>query len=95
LLDGIDRLMQKPDEFTGPVNLGNPHECSIRELAEMVLEITGSKSKIEFLPLPPDDPRQRKPDITIARAELGWEPKVPLKDGLRETVSYFKYLLSA
>ena len=64
--------MQKPDEFTGPVNLGNPHECSIRELAEMVLEITGSKSKMEFLPLPPDDPRQRKPDITIARAELGY-----------------------
>ena len=95
LLDGIDRLMQKPDEFTGPVNLGNSHECSIRELAEMVLEITGSKSKMEFLPLPPDDPRQRKPDITIARAELGWEPKVPIKDGLQETVSYFKYLLSA
>ena len=94
LVEGISRLMDRPDDFVGPVNLGNPNEFTIRELAEMILKITGSKSKTVFRPLPPDDPRQRQPDITIARNELGWEPKVTLNDGLIETVSYFKYLLS-
>jgi UDP-glucuronate decarboxylase len=94
LVDGIDRLMEKPDHFLGPVNLGNPHECSIRELAETIIDIVGSKSKLVFLPLPQDDPRQRQPDITFARTELGWEPKVTIREGLKETVAYFKHLAS-
>jgi UDP-glucuronate decarboxylase len=94
LLDGIARLMGKPDEFLGPVNLGNPHESTIRQLAETIIKITGSKSKIVHRPLPADDPRQRQPDITIARTELGWEPKVTIEDGLKETVAYFKHLLA-
>jgi UDP-glucuronate decarboxylase len=93
LLDGIARLMGKSDEFLGPVNLGNPHESTIRELAETIIRITGSKSKIVHMPLPADDPRQRQPDITIARTELGWEPKVTVEDGLKETIAYFKHLL--
>jgi UDP-glucuronate decarboxylase len=94
LLDGIARLMGTPDNFLGPVNLGNPHESTIRELAETIIKITGSKSKIVHRPLPADDPRQRQPDITIARTELGWEPKVTIEDGLKETIAYFKHLLS-
>jgi UDP-glucuronate decarboxylase len=94
LIDGINRLMDKPDEFVGPVNIGNPNESSIRELAETIIRITDSKSKMVFLPLPADDPRQRQPDITIARTELGWQPKVTVEDGLKETVSYFKHALS-
>ena len=74
----------------GPVNLGNPDEFSIRELAEMVLEIVDSKSKLVEAPLPEDDPRQRRPDITLARDKLDWEPTVPLRDGLAETVDYFR-----
>jgi UDP-glucuronate decarboxylase len=93
LLDGITRLMNKPDGFIGPVNLGNPTEHSVRQLAETIIEMTDSKSKLIFLPLPSDDPQQRQPDITLARTELGWEPKVALRDGLKETIAYFRQLL--
>ena len=95
LIEGAMRLMAAPDEVTGPVNLGNPHELSIRELADTVIEITGSKSKIEYRPLPVDDPVQRCPDISLARKVLKWEPKVPLKEGLGRTVAYFDELLKA
>jgi UDP-glucuronate decarboxylase len=94
LLDGFQRLMAAGDDFIGPVNLGNPRESTIRELAEMVLQLTGSKSKLVFMPLPADDPRQRQPDITLAREKLGWEPKVTVEDGLKETISYFRHLLA-
>ena len=95
LIEGAMRLMAAPDEVTGPVNLGNPHELSIRELADTVIEITGSKSKIEHRPLPVDDPAQRCPDISLAREVLKWEPRVPLKEGLGRTVDYFDELLKA
>jgi UDP-glucuronate decarboxylase len=94
LLDGILRLMNGPEDFIGPVNIGNPRESTIRELAEMVLRLTGSKSKLVFMPLPADDPRQRQPDISLARAKLGWEPKVAVEDGLKETIAYFRHLLA-
>jgi UDP-glucuronate decarboxylase len=94
LLDGFRRLMNAGEDFIGPVNLGNPRESTIRELAEMILQLTGSKSKLVFLPLPADDPRQRQPDITLARAKLGWEPKVAVEDGLKETIAYFRNLLA-
>jgi UDP-glucuronate decarboxylase len=94
LLDGFQRLMNAPEDFIGPVNLGNPRESTIRELAEMILSFTSSKSKLVFLPLPADDPRQRQPDITLARSKLGWEPKVAVEDGLKETISYFRHLLA-
>jgi UDP-glucuronate decarboxylase len=89
LIDGFVRLMGSPDSFTGPVNLGNPGEFTIRELAEQVIELTGSSSRLESRPLPHDDPRQRKPDIALARAELGWDVHVPLAEGLQRTISYF------
>jgi UDP-glucuronate decarboxylase len=79
--------------FTGPVNLGNPEEFTILELAEKIVEMTASRSRIVFKPLPPDDPVQRQPDIALAREKLAWEPKVPLEDGLRETIDYFKRAL--
>ncbi len=94
LLDGIARLMERPDDFIGPVNLGNPTENSVRQLAETIIEMTDSKSKLIFLPLPSDDPQQRQPDIALARRELQWEPKVALRDGLKETIGYFRKLLS-
>ena len=94
LLDGFQRLMAAGEDFIGPVNLGNPRESTIRELAEMILQLTGSRSKLVFLPLPADDPRQRQPDITLAREKLGWEPKVAVEDGLKETISYFRHLLA-
>jgi UDP-glucuronate decarboxylase len=94
LIDGFIRLMAAPDDLTGPVNLGNPGEFTIRELAEMVIEQTGSKSKLVFQPLPPDDPQQRRPNITLAQERLGWEPKVPLKEGLKKTIAYFDGLLA-
>lgn len=90
LIDGLLRLMEAPDEVTGPVNLGNPAEFTIRELAEMVLEITGSRSRIVYQPPMEDDPAQRRPDITLARRCLGWEPTVPLREGLARTVAYFR-----
>ncbi|MES2135460.1 MAG: UDP-glucuronic acid decarboxylase family protein [Pseudomonadota bacterium] len=92
LIDGLVRLMDSPAGLTGPVNLGNPNEFTIRELAEQVIALTGSRSKIVEQPLPPDDPRQRRPDIGKASAELGWEPKVQLSEGLARTISYFKQL---
>ena len=93
LIDGMVGMMGQ-DEEVGPVNLGNPNEFTIRELAEMVLRLTGSKSELVFKPLPQDDPVQRQPDITKARNQLGWEPSVQLEDGLKETVAYFKRLLN-
>lgn len=93
LIDGFVRLMESPESFTGPVNLGNPTEFSILELTEKIIRLTGSKSKHVFLPLPQDDPTQRKPDIALAKAQLGWEPKVPLEEGLVKTIDYFTRLL--
>jgi UDP-glucuronate decarboxylase len=90
LIDGLIRLMDTPDNFTGPVNLGNPVEVTISTLAGMIIKMTGSKSKIVYLPLPQDDPKQRKPDISLAIKELGWSPKVDTKTGLRKTVEYFR-----
>ena len=90
LIEGLVRLMNSPDDFVGPVNLGNPVEFTILELARKVLKITGSKSKIVFNPLPSDDPAQRQPDITLARAQLGWEPNVNLESGIEQTIRYFK-----
>ena len=95
LIDGLVRLMHTGDEFTGPVNLGNPTEFTIRELAEKVVELTGSKSKLEFGPLPSDDPLQRQPDISLAKKELGWQPRVRLDEGLRKTIEYFRTLLAS
>ncbi|UCH45588.1 MAG: SDR family oxidoreductase [Nitrospiraceae bacterium] len=94
LIDGFVRLMDSPDTFTGPVNLGNPDEFSILELAEKVIQITESKSKIVYKPLPQDDPTQRQPDIKLARKTLKWKPQVKLEDGLKETIKYFRKLLS-
>ena len=94
MVEGLLRLMASPEEFTGPVNLGNPVETSVRELAERIRKLTGSTSPLEFLPLPPDDPGQRKPDISLARRELSWEPKVGLDEGLERTISYFRALLA-
>ena len=93
LLEGMIRLMNTGDDFIGPVNIGNPGEFTILELAEKVLKLTGSKSKLIFLPLPEDDPMQRQPDITLAKKILGWEPKVPLEEGLKKTIDYFKSTL--
>ena len=93
LVDGLYRLMQSDERY--PVNLGNPCEMTILEFAEHIRAMTGTKSQIVFEPLPEDDPRQRQPDISKARAVLGWEPRVPLDDGLRETVAYFKRLTAA
>jgi UDP-glucuronate decarboxylase len=90
LIDGMIRMMNTPDEFTGPVNIGNPDEFTIRQLAEAVIRITGSKSRIVYHPLPPDDPTQRQPDITMARREVGWEPTVKLEEGLVRTIDYFR-----
>src|SRR5262249_43987198 len=90
LIDGLIRLMESPAEVTGPVNLGNPREFTIRELAELVIRQTGSRSKIEFRPLPQDDPRQRQPDISVAKRVLNWTPKVTLENGLQQTIEYFQ-----
>lgn len=94
MIDGFVKLMNSPDDFTGPVNLGNPGEFSILELAEKVLKLTHSKSKIVFSPLPQDDPVQRRPDINLATKKLKWKPSVGLDDGLRETVRYFRKVKS-
>jgi UDP-glucuronate decarboxylase len=90
LIEGFLRMMDSPADFTGPVNLGNPGEFTMKQLAELVLEITGSKSEIQWGPLPSDDPTQRKPDITIAREKLGWEPEVKLVEGLERTIAHFE-----
>jgi len=93
MIEGLVALMATREGFCGPLNLGNPGEFSMRELAEKVLSLTGSKSKIERKPLPQDDPRQRQPDIALAKKEIGWQPKVALEDGLKETIRYFRELL--
>jgi UDP-glucuronate decarboxylase len=90
LVDGLIAMMNAPDPLTGPVNLGNPVEFTIKQLAEQVIAVTGSKSRLVQRPLPADDPTQRQPDIALARSELGWEPKVPLRDGLERTAAYFR-----
>ncbi len=95
LIDGMMRLMDSPAELTGPVNIGNPGEYTMLELAETVLKLVGGPSKLVFEPLPSDDPKQRQPDITLAKGKLGWEPKVALEDGLRETIAYFRKKLQA
>ena len=90
LVEALIRLMENtPDDFAGPVNLGNPGEFTIRELAETVIEVTGSDSTIDYKPLPKDDPTRRRPDISLAKSALGWEPTVPLRDGLKPTIAYF------
>ena len=94
LIDGLMRLMKTRDDFIGPVNMGNPHEFTMLELAEKVIALTGSKSKIKREPAPIDDPRQRRPDIALARQELGWEPKVQLEEGLKRTIDYFDRLFA-
>jgi len=93
LVEALVRLMATPAEVTGPVNLGNTGEFTIRQLAEAVLRLTGAKSKLIVKPLPQDDPKQRQPDIALARSTLGWEPEVKLEDGLRETIAYFRKVL--
>lgn len=94
LIDGMVKMMNTEDSFTGPVNIGNPGEFTMIELAREILDITGSRSKITYLPLPQDDPLQRKPDISLAKQKLNnWEPKVPLREGLVKTISYFESLL--
>jgi UDP-glucuronate decarboxylase len=90
LIDGIIKLMDSPSDFIGPVNLGNPVEFTILELAELVVKLVGSKSKLVFHPLPQDDPKQRKPDIALARKKLNWEPRIALEEGLVKTIDYFK-----
>jgi UDP-glucuronate decarboxylase len=90
LIDGMIRLMNSREDFIGPVNIGNPNEFTIRELAELVIELTGTNSKIIFEPLPSDDPMQRQPDISLAKNELNWEPKIQLREGLLNTIKYFK-----
>lgn len=93
LIDGMVKMMNTEDSFTGPINLGNPNEFTILQLAQTILHLTGSKSKIVYSPLPSDDPTQRKPDITLARKKLNWEPTIQLEDGLKETIAYFKRIL--
>jgi UDP-glucuronate decarboxylase len=92
LIEGMLRMMDTPDDFVGPVNLGNPGEFTMRELADLILAQTGSKSKIVFEPLPQDDPTRRQPNIDLAREKLGWHPAVPLRDGLAKTIDWFKAL---
>ncbi|OQX08540.1 MAG: NAD-dependent dehydratase [Desulfobulbaceae bacterium A2] len=95
LVDGMVRMMRSSAGFTGPVNLGNPAEFTILELARKVIELTGSRSKIDFRPLPQDDPTQRRPDISLAREQLGWEPRIALEEGLQRTIPYFAELVRA
>jgi UDP-glucuronate decarboxylase len=93
MIDGLIRMMNTPDDFPGPVNLGNPREFTILELAELLIRMTGSRAKKIFRPLPQDDPVQRKPDIRLARKTLGWQPKIPLEEGLEKTIAYFSTVI--
>jgi UDP-glucuronate decarboxylase len=93
LIEGMLRMMNTPPEVTGPINIGNPREFTIRQLAELVIELTASKSKLVLQPLPSDDPRQRRPNISKAKANLGWEPRTQLREGLVKTIAYFERLL--
>ncbi len=95
LIEAMLRMMDTPADFTGPVNIGNPGEFTMLALAETVLRLVGGQSKLVFRPLPADDPRQRQPDISLARDRLGWEPKVALEDGLKHTIAYFRSVLAA
>ena len=95
LIEVMLRMMDSPAGFVGPVNIGNPGEFTMLELAEMVLRLTGSRSKMSFKPLPSDDPKQRRPDISLAKQALDWEPKVSLEEGLEKTIAYFRHLLAA
>ena len=94
LIEGFVRMMDSPADLTGPMNLGNPCEFTMLELAENILRLTESKSILTFKPLPQDDPKQRQPNISMAREKLEWEPKVPLENGLKETISYFRKTLN-
>jgi len=94
LVEGLIRMMDAPDGFTGPVNLGNPSEFSMLELAEKIMGLTGSRSRIVFKPLPQDDPLQRRPDISLAKQQLQWEPRTGLEEGLKKTIAYFKEILA-
>jgi UDP-glucuronate decarboxylase len=93
MIDGMIRMMATPDDFLGPVNIGNPREFTILELAERLIRMTGSRAKIIFKPLPQDDPTQRKPDIRLARETLGWQPKISLEEGIEKTITYFRKVL--
>ena len=93
LVEGFLKMMDSPSDFTGPVNLGNPGEFTMRELADLVLELTGSRSEIRFGPLPADDPTQRRPDVGLAKERLDWAPTIPLAEGLRKTIAYFEKLI--
>jgi len=93
LIDGLIKLMDTPDNFTGPVNLGSPIDISVNDLAQIIIRMTGSKSKIIHLSLPEDDPKQRKPDISLAKKELNWEPAIGLEEGLGKTIEYFKTVI--
>ena len=93
LVEAIFRMMETPSDVTGPINIGNPREFTIRELAELIIEMTGAKSKLRFEPLPSDDPRQRQPDISMAKSILKWEPKIELREGLTKTIAYFDNIL--
>jgi UDP-glucuronate decarboxylase len=95
LIEALGRLMNSSDELIGPVNLGNPNEFTMRQLAEKIIELTGSKSEISYHPLPSDDPRQRKPDIRKAELLLGWQPSIQLEEGLNSTIAYFEQVLNA
>ena len=95
LIEGMVRLMATPPEFTGPVNVGNPNEFTMLELAQQVLRLTQSNSELRFEPLPSDDPRQRQPEISLARSALGWEPSVQLEAGLAKTIDYFRQRIAA
>ena len=93
LIECIVRFMNAPKELIGPMNMGNPGEFTIKELAEQVIDLTGSRSQLVYEPLPHDDPKQRRPDITLAKEKLGWEPVIPLREGLKKTIAYFDELL--
>ena len=93
LVEGMIKMMATPEGFTGPINIGNPHEFTILELAEKVIKLTGSKSKIIYKPLPADDPMMRKPDISLAKKELDWSPSVNLDEGLEKTIAFFKSVI--
>lgn len=93
MIEGFIRMMASPKEITGPINMGNPSEFTILELAEKIVKMVGGRSRLVFKPLPQDDPKQRQPDITLAKTLLQWEPKVPLEDGLKETISYFRGII--
>jgi UDP-glucuronate decarboxylase len=90
LIQAMTRMMDTPDEFTGPINIGNPQEFTIRELAEHIIRLTESRSRLSFKPLPADDPKQRRPDISLAKEMLGWSPTIELAEGLERTIRYFR-----